>query len=456
MTISSNMKIMWSIILALLLFMLTSTLPTSGFSIPLIPIDSVILPKNHTPEERHHLLAEISRNQVPNQMSLSSGRKNNPAEEFMNDLPSSIQTPNEQLLISYYVTRIAIGSQLYTPYLAVTTAFAETWVQCDGCISCFPVVGGNFKYKQSTSFQYLLCRDPLCVPRLCDGGGLCKYNISYGAGKKSEGWESNDTFTSPSTNQTSIKWRVAFGCAYDNQNWSLGDNNQIAGIFGLGWGQRSILKQLAKETNLRFSYCLPSSTTPSKTHPLLSFGKDAKISGSVQTTDILLVQNWSVYNVNLLGISIAGKRLNIDPALFKVKKGTTGGGFIINTGTPYTHFVRGAYTILREEVVQYMMNQCGKRPTRKGVFDVCYEPLRNVTLPSMTYHFKGANLVLDSKAVFEDFNSTICMAILPVSDAGINELGAFQQTNHRFLFDLGKKSWFLNKPTLSFAPEICQ
>ena len=129
----------------------------------------------------------------------------------------------------------------------------------------------------------------------------------------------------------------------------------------------------------------------------------------------------------LLGISIAGKRLNIDPALFQLKRGTIG-GFFIDTGSPYTWLVQGAYTILSDEMTQYIMKNYGKRPTRKCFFDLCYGSLGgNATLPSMTYHFKGANLVLNSEAVFEQFGVDLCMAILPASDAGKTSWGHFSR-----------------------------
>ncbi|XP_004291995.1 PREDICTED: aspartic proteinase nepenthesin-2-like [Fragaria vesca subsp. vesca] len=447
--------------MTLLLFMFTFMLPiaTCGFSIQLIPIDSVILPTNHTPEERHNLLANISRNRALNLMSMSAARAMNPKEEFVKGVPNTIQPPIYRVLSNYYVTRMVIGSRLYTPYLMVDTGSADTWVQCDGCRNCFPIQGGNFKYNESTTYKYLPCKNPLCVPKLCDSAGVCLYRNLYSGGSKSEGWVSSDTFLFSSTNHTSMKLPVAFGCGYDNQNMSFGHNdgpsNPIAGIFGLGIGTRSILKQLGKETNQRFSYCLPSSRTSRQTHTMISFGEDAQIKGSVQTIQILPAENTPAYNVKLLGISIAGKRLNIDPALFQLKRSTIG-GFFIDTGSPYTRLVQGAYTILRDEMTQYIMKNYGKRPTRKGFFDLCYGSLGgNVTLPSMTYHFKGANLVLNSGAVFERFGFDLCMAILPASNAGQNLLGAFQQANHRFLFDVGKKSMLVKKYTVSFAPEIC-
>jgi hypothetical protein len=116
-----------------------------------------------------------------------------------------------------------------------------------------------------------------------------------------------------------------FGCGFDNRNivfgGNIGPNNVIAGIFGLGSGRRSILRQLGNATNLRFSYCLPSWRTPQGTYTYLHFGPDAQIRGDaqriVQTTPML--PGIPRYYVNMLGISIDAARLPIDQTVFKLK-----------------------------------------------------------------------------------------------------------------------------------------
>jgi hypothetical protein len=69
----------------------------------------------------------------------------------------------------------------------------------------------------------------------------------------------------------------------------------------------------------------------------------------------------------------------------------------------------------------------------------------------MTFHFLGAELVVDSKAVFQVFENDdmFCMAVLPINEQGPSLLGAFQQADHRFLFDV-------RASTMSFVRETCQ
>lgn len=123
----------------------------------------------------------------------------------------------------------------------VDTSAADTWFQGEGCRNCFPVLAGNVKYNESTSHRSLPCTNPLCVPKLCNSGGICQYKIDYGGGSITEGWVSTDIFTYPSTDHTSMNFRVAFGCGIDKQKISFGKNdgpkNPIAGVFGLGSGQ---------------------------------------------------------------------------------------------------------------------------------------------------------------------------------------------------------------------------
>ncbi|PRQ41974.1 putative nepenthesin [Rosa chinensis] len=232
-------------ILAVLLYMVTAMLSigTCGFSRHLTPINSVF-PTNFTLEERHQMV-EMSRNR---------------AELMMNNAANDIiQAPILPALGHYYITRMIIASQLYSPNLLVDTGSDDTWVQGSGCSSCFPVKIGNFKYKNSSSYSKLPCTHPLCVPKVCSSGGHCLYKIASYGGGSSEGWVSNDTFTFWSSRRKFIKYTAASVCGYDNKNISFGKNTgKITSIFGLGAGPRSMLMQLACQTHGHFSYyCLP-------------------------------------------------------------------------------------------------------------------------------------------------------------------------------------------------------
>jgi hypothetical protein len=144
--------------------------------------------------------------------------------------------------------------------------------------------------------------------------------------------------------------------------------NVIGGMFGLGREPRSLLKQLKSETNMRFSYCLSQSLDP-HSHNYLHFGPDAKISGDFKTTSLVpTIGSITLrhYHVVCKGISLDGKKLQIDPKVFQVKSDGSheAGGFILDTGTYVTFLVQSAYQVLKKDVIAYFV-QKGLHPLLK-------------------------------------------------------------------------------------------
>lgn len=93
------------------------------------------------------------------------------------------------------------------------------------------------------------------------------------------------------------------------------------------------------------------------------------------------------------------------------------------TDSPYSFLAQTAYATLREEILQYVMQRYKRQPIRPG-------------------------LLLDSDAIFEPIDTAVCMGRMPASDAGPGPFGAFQQANHRFLFDV-------RSLTMLFVAEEC-
>ncbi|KDO43804.1 hypothetical protein CISIN_1g040132mg, partial [Citrus sinensis] len=240
------------IAVAIYIYVLTLTRKINGFRIELTPrtsIDSALFPKDLSPEEIHHRIAQLSRARA-----LQLGSKQEPETLKPPVYPSPFANTN------IYITKISIGSTQFSPYLVVDTGSDDRWLQCEGCTSCFPIKGGSFPVKESKTYRGLACDHPLCVPKLCSKG-LCSYDWKYKEGSEIKGVLSSESFTFPGDKNTSLTFaNVTFGCGYDNQNVSfggyMGSDNIIAGVFGLRAGQRSILRQLEPETNVRFSYCL--------------------------------------------------------------------------------------------------------------------------------------------------------------------------------------------------------
>lgn len=334
----------------------------------------------------------------------------------MNSAKSSVHTLNHEpktlkppVVLSspfanLYVTNISIGSKHFSSLLVGGTGGDDIWLQCEGCTSCFPVKGGSFPVKESKTYHSLACKHQFCVPKSCNEAGECSYNWKYREGSVTMGVLSSDSLTFPENNSTSITFpSIIFGCGYDNQNISfgryMGGDNVIAGVFGLGAGQRSILRQLEPQTNIRFSYCLRSYfTNVGSDTTFLRFGPDAQIKGDdkrkVQT--VRLNPSTPRYYVNVTGISLEGKRLNIDPALFELKKGGSG-GFAIDSGVGPTLLVPEAYKVLKSEVLVYLSIH-GIFPVKvlHVPYDLCFlNPPAAADddyriLPSLVIHLEGA------------------------------------------------------------------
>ncbi|XP_030958730.1 aspartic proteinase nepenthesin-1-like [Quercus lobata] len=148
-----------------------------------------------------------------------------------------------------------------------------------------------------------------------------------------------------------------------------------------------------------------------------------------------------MYYVEVLSISMEGKKLPIDPVEFQLRSDFKG-GFAIDTGSALTYLVQNAYNIVRVEIVKYLQAYNWNPTVHSELpYDLCYDviPIENQQFPSLTIHFLGANLdQLGSHRVFKLFyDDTFCMFILPTSQQGTNILGAFQQADYQFLFDVG-------------------
>lgn len=98
----------------------------------------------------------------------------------------------------------------------------------------------------------------------------------------------------------------------------------------------------------------------------MRFGPDAQISGDEQhrVQKTRTVPGIPRYYVNMVGISINGNRLEIDPALSELKPDGSG-GLAIDSGCGPTILVPDAYNILRKEMFQFFQ-QYGWQPLERA------------------------------------------------------------------------------------------
>ncbi|BFG31041.1 hypothetical protein CerSpe_173150 [Prunus speciosa] len=168
------------------------------------------------------------------------------------------------------------------------------------------------------------------------------------------------------------------------------------------------------------------------------------------TTPILGGQN-DHYYVRLNAISFNGQRPQIDPNLFS----RGGSGIIVDSGSP-TLLLWMMNSMSRANKWWTTFTTCTVgnqfRKVTSDEFDLCYQNTPTVfTVPCVTLHFEGGDLEVHRPTLFQHLESKneFCMMILSRGDNnGPNLVGAAQQVNYRFLFDVGARR-------LSFGQENC-
>ncbi|KAG8099786.1 hypothetical protein GUJ93_ZPchr0013g37735 [Zizania palustris] len=356
-----------------------------------------------------------------------------------------------------YIMTLAIG----TPPLAYP-AIADTgsdliWTQCAPCgKQCFKQPGPLYNPSSSPTFGVLPCNSSLnlCAALLAGAspppGCSCKYNQTYGTGWTA-GVQGSETFTFGSTPADQVRVPgIAFGCS----NASSDDWNGSAGLVGLGRGSLSLVSQLGAGM---FSYCLTPFQDTNSTSTLL-LGPSAALNGTgVKSTPFVPSPSKApmntYYYLNLTGISVGTEALSIPPNTFSLQTDGTG-GLIIDSGTTITSLVDAAYKKVRAAVQSLVTLPVTDGSGATGL-DLCFalppsssSSTPPATLPSMTLHFDGADMVLPVENYMILDSGMWCLAMRSQTDGELSTLGNYQQQNLHVLYDV-------HKETLSFAPAQC-
>uniref|UniRef100_A0A803NSL1 Peptidase A1 domain-containing protein n=2 Tax=Cannabis sativa TaxID=3483 RepID=A0A803NSL1_CANSA len=323
-----------------------------------------------------------------------------------------------------YIVRAQIGTPPQTMLLAMDTSNDAAWIPCDGCVGCSSTV---FTPLKSTSYKPLPCSAPQCnqVPNPTCSGSACSFNMSYGS-----------STIAASLSQETLKLATdaipayTFGCI----NKATGSSVPPQGLLGLGRGPLSLLSQTQDLYKSTFSYCLPSFKS-------LNFSGSLRLGPVAQPKRIKytpLLKNprrSSLYYVNLVGIKVGRKTVDIPPSALAFNP-TTGAGTIIDSGTVFTRLVVPVYTAVRDEFRRRM----GKAVVSSlGGFDTCYSV--PITVPTLTFMFAGMNVTLpqDNFLIHSSSSNLACLAIAAAPDnvnSVLNVIANLQQQNHRLLFDV--------------------
>ncbi|XAR63537.1 Nepenthesin [Bertholletia excelsa] len=336
-----------------------------------------------------------------------------------------------------YIVRARIGTPPQTLLMAMDTSNDAAWVPCSGCVGCSSTV---FDSSKSSTFKTLGCQAPQCKQvsnPTCDTSS-CSYNTTYG-GSSIAANLSQDTLTlaaDPVSGYT-------FGCI----NKVVGNSVPPQGLLGLGRGPLSLLSQTQNLYQSTFSYCLPSfrSSNFSGSLRLGPVGQPKRI----KYTQLLRnPRRSSLYYVNMIGIRVGRKIVDIPPSALAFDP-ATGAGTIFDSGTVYARLVAPAYTAVRDEFRRRV--GANSTLTSLGGFDTCYSG--PIVAPTITFMFTGMNVTLppDNFLIHSSAGSIMCLAMAAAPDnlnSVLNVIANMQQQNHRILIDVPNSR-------LGVARELC-
>ncbi|KAI5070703.1 hypothetical protein GOP47_0015046, partial [Adiantum capillus-veneris] len=396
-----------------------------------------------------------------------------------------------------YFAVMELGSPASEIAVIIDTGSEITWVQCEPCLECSSQIRDPiFNPSRSQTYRKLQCHSNWCH----DTSGLtigcpksrafssavadkddsssfmnsteCIYNATYGDNSVSYGELSVDTLTIPSASGRAVAIpKFVFGCGRVNTGVETDFN--ASGLMGLNRGTHSIISQLGMQ---KFAYCLPDRShnidavgfvvfgnyhPPSKNtkgaidQAQPSFVREIDKNGLPPMQYVkLLLNNKSdfyaqSYYVNLTGVRIGEKLLDIPLQVFDIDPNTGDGGTIIDTGTSLTSFIDHAYKVFKETIRTQVSGDV--RPIdipELPSFDTCYTVGRGEgwpRVPEMYLQFDGGatevrlpdgNLWLQVGT--EGDRNLYCLAFATAGEGtgGRNVIGNFQQQNLMVDYDV--------------------
>ncbi|XP_077237433.1 aspartyl protease family protein At5g10770-like [Tasmannia lanceolata] len=331
-----------------------------------------------------------------------------------------------------YVVTIGFGTPKRDMTVVFDTGSDFTWIQCHPCAAyCYPQQDPIFDSSNSSSYLNVSCNSAECSQLKSTAGNApgcssstCLYGIRYGDQSYSIGFFAHDTLT---LTPSAVVPNFPFGCGQRNR----GLFGKTAGVLGLGRGKLSLVSQTAQKFSRVFSYCLPSS--PSSSTGFLKFGEEANYNSFKFTPLLTQPDAPSFYFLDMMGISVGGRKLGISPMVF------SSAGTLIDSGTVITRLAPSAYSALRGAFRQYMSNYPSAEAL--SILDTCYDltGYDTVTVPKITLQFRGGVDVNVKGILYGSSPSQICLAFAgnnAPDDVAI--IGNKQQQTYQVVYDVAR------------------
>lgn len=373
------------ILFTLLFISNTIAHPKHGFTVDLIHRDS--------PKSPFYNHAETSSQRMRNAIHRS-------AQSLLqfNNANSSPDSPQSVIISNRgeYLMNISIGTPPF-PILAIADTGSDLiWTQCNPCRDCFKQTAPFFDPKRSSTYKKVSCSSSQChsveETSCSTRKDTCSYSISYGDKSYTKGDVAIDTVTLGSTSRRSVSLRnTIIGCGHENAGTF---DEMDSGIIGLGGGSTSLVSQLGKSINGKFSYCLVPLTSEADLTSKINFGTNGIVSGNgVVSTPLVKKHPTTFYFLILEAISVGRKKIPFYSSVGGSKKGN----IIIDSGTTLTLLPSRFYHELESAVASRI--KAKRVPDPQKLLSLCYKS-SNIKVPHITIHFKGGDVKLDKVNTF--------------------------------------------------------
>ncbi|KAK6782182.1 hypothetical protein RDI58_019978 [Solanum bulbocastanum] len=274
--------------------------------------------------------------------------------------PSSARMPlhDDLLLNGYYTTCLWIGTPPQRFALIVDTGSTVPYVPCSTCEQCGNHQDPKFQPEMSSTYQPVKCN----VDCTCNNEReQCIYERQYAEMSSSSGVLGEDIVSFGNQSELAPQ-RAVFGC----ENLETGDLycQHADGIMGLGRGDLSIVDQLVEKHVISdsFSFCYGG----------MDFGGGAMVLGGINPpSEMVFTHSDSLrspyYNIELKGIHVAGKALNLNPQIFDGKHGT-----VLDSGTTYVYLPEAAFVAFKSVVMKELHSLREIEGPDPNYKDICF------------------------------------------------------------------------------------
>lgn len=397
-----------------------------GFTLELVHRDSPRSPYYNPADTPHQRMANAIRR------SISRANRLDPSSAGAPKTPSTTLVRNDWV----YIMNISLGTPRVTILGIADTGSDLIWTKCKPCTDCFEQAAPLFDHHKSSTYKAIPCNTSLCgvfYPTSCSQRtGLCMYNTSYGDKSYTQGNLATETFTLGSTSGRPVSFpKVIFGCGYRNKGSF--DPHQ-SGIIGLGGGSASLISQLGKATGRKFSYCLVPHSSNEKTSKL-NFGANAVVAGrGTVSTRLIQKEEKTYYYLTLEAVSVGKTRVEYTSG--NTSPSGEEGNIVIDSGTTYTQLPQEFYDEIEAAMVKSVKLPRVRDPFH--VLNLCYKPKKDAGLraPTVTFHFKGADVRLNSSNSFVPIGDDIICFAVQATPVQPNIYGNLAQTNYLIGYDI--------------------